>query len=98
MHMAWTIFGVQNFEIQYFWGFSEKLIFLGVLRNFGYFFGNYIIGLFGRSFLYIVGLFLIWGCLIFLIFYCVNCRCWVQAYVANLGMILSKRPITKALI
>ena len=30
IHMAWTIFGVQNFEIQYFWGFSEKLIFLGV--------------------------------------------------------------------
>ena len=25
-----SFFAVQNFEFQYFWGFSEKIIFLGV--------------------------------------------------------------------
>ena len=25
-----SFFGVQNFEFQYFWGVSEKLIFLGI--------------------------------------------------------------------
>ena len=28
-HVAWTIFGVQNFEIQYFGGFQKKNIFWG---------------------------------------------------------------------
>ena len=52
-------FWVQKFEFQYFWGFSEKLIFLGVWRFCGYFFGvitklDYI----KRSFLCILGSFL----------------------------------------
>ena len=39
--------GVQNYESQYFWGFSDNLIFFGVWRFLGYFFGvitklNYI--------------------------------------------------------
>ena len=28
--VIWVIFGVQNFEFQYFLGFSEKIIFFGV--------------------------------------------------------------------
>ena len=37
-------FWVQNSECQYFWVFSEKWIFLGVLRFFGCFWGNQKIG------------------------------------------------------
>ena len=67
-----SFLGVQNFEFQYFWGFSERFIFWGVLRFCGYFWGvitklNYIKG----SFLCILGSFLkvtvqnggyFWGC------------------------------------
>ena len=35
----WLFFGVQNFEYHYFWGHSEKLIFLGIQRYCGYFLG-----------------------------------------------------------
>ena len=34
-----SFFLVQNFEFQYFWGFSEKRIFFWVCRFCGYFFG-----------------------------------------------------------
>ena len=33
-------FGVQNFEFQYRWGFSEKWLFFGVWRFCGYLFGS----------------------------------------------------------
>ena len=41
-----SFFGVQNFEFQYFWGFSEKWIFFVVWRNCGYFLGHHTIGLY----------------------------------------------------
>ena len=35
----WSFFWVQHFEFHYFWGLSEKLIFLGKQRFCGYFLG-----------------------------------------------------------
>ena len=85
-----SFFGVQNFEFQYVLGFSDSEYFLG----YGEFVDN-----FKGSFLCILGSFLkvkvqkgsIFGVaktsvlerLKFLIFFWVNCRCWVRAYASR---------------
>ena len=42
IHRRGSFFLVQNFEFQYFWGFSEKIIFFGGI----FFWGHYKIGLY----------------------------------------------------
>ena len=59
IHRLGLFLGVQNSEFQYFWGFSEKLIFLGGMKILWIFLGgHHKIGLVWGSFLCILGSFL----------------------------------------
>ena len=72
-----SFLGVQNFEFQYFSGFSEKLIFLGGMKILWIFLGssqNWTI-LRGRPFLFLGVLEMI------LIFFFWGGGCWARAYV-----------------
>ena len=90
IHMAWAIFGVQNFEILYFWGFQKNECFWGYGVNCGYFGGSLHYWTFLKA-RFRMGIFLgvtqlqifILECLIVLIFYGVNSGCWAQAYVCR---------------
>ena len=58
LHMAWTIFGVQNFEIQYFGGFQKNENFFGYEEIVDIFGVITLLDWFVGSFLYILGPFL----------------------------------------